>query len=235
MKSPLVSLAAHVLREDARANPVDPDARATAISAIRDAMRAERRRHRTRLAGGLSLALAAVAAASIIVRRSPPVAAPVLVATVAVPTPPAAEAVSIERLAPPPALAASEEEPVSPAPPRPTRTPPAPVRPGTGVAAGEGATASPERLASELARQNDLFERAVSRKQSGDARGAIDALDELLRRYPSTRLAQSARADRMKLLRGIDPRAARQAAEEYLERYPSGFARQDAERILASP
>jgi hypothetical protein len=37
----------------------------------------------------------------------------------------------------------------------------------------------------------------------------------------------------MRLLGVLDPRSAAAAARDYLQRYPSGFARTDAETILA--
>lgn len=86
---------------------------------------------------------------------------------------------------------------------------------------------------SELAAQNDLFERAVTRKRAGDASGAVAGFDQFLVRYPNSHLAQSARAERMKLLRDVDQKRAQAAARDYLERYPTGFARNDAALILA--
>jgi ferric-dicitrate binding protein FerR (iron transport regulator) len=90
-----------------------------------------------------------------------------------------------------------------------------------------------ESAASELAVQNDLFEKAVAKKRAGDASGAIAGFEQLLAQYPASHLAQSARAERMKLLRGIDKERARAAARDYLDRHPSGFARHDAELILS--
>lgn len=88
---------------------------------------------------------------------------------------------------------------------------------------------------SDLAAQNDLFERALARKRAGDTGGAIATFDQLLARYPASHLGQSARAERMKLLVGVDHDRARAAAHDYLQRYPTGFARADAELILSSP
>lgn len=92
---------------------------------------------------------------------------------------------------------------------------------------------STEPRASDLGAQNDLFEKAVARKRAGDVAGAIASFEELLARHPSSHLAQSARVERMKLLRGVDRERARAAARAYLERYPDGFARRDAELILS--
>ncbi|MEB2314186.1 MAG: hypothetical protein OZ921_10335 [Sorangiineae bacterium] len=86
---------------------------------------------------------------------------------------------------------------------------------------------------SDLAAQNDLFEVALASKRAGDAAGALAALERLLARYPASHLAQSARAERMKLLGGIDGDRDRAAAKDYLYRYPSGFARADAILIVS--
>jgi hypothetical protein len=237
--TPLTTLAARVLEEDARPGPVDPASRAAAIAAVRETMRRERRRRHLWMAGAPAGLLAA-AASLLLVVRARPAAAPSteIVATTAttpvrstVTEPPSAE----RFVAPPPIVASAEPEAPLP-PPSATVLAHRPGRPSTDVASGENATASPDRVrASDLAKQNDLFDRAIARKQAGDPRGAVAALDELLQSYPSTRLAQSARADRMKLLRDLDPPSARRAAEEYLRLYPAGFARKDAELIVSAP
>lgn len=106
-----------------------------------------------------------------------------------------------------------------------------------GVAAPRPAAApAPAVIAaptSDLSAQNDQFERAGALKRANDATGAIAAYEEFLARYPSSHLAQSARAERMRLLRDVNKDRARLAARDYLDRYPSGFARSDAELILA--
>ncbi|OJY28692.1 MAG: hypothetical protein BGO98_07505 [Myxococcales bacterium 68-20] len=101
----------------------------------------------------------------------------------------------------------------------------------TGAASATKRSAEPR--ASDLGAQNDLFEKAVARKRAGDVAGAITSFEELLARHPSSHLAQSARVERMKLLRGVDRERARAAARAYLERYPNGFGRRDAELILS--
>lgn len=93
-------------------------------------------------------------------------------------------------------------------------------------------TASPPR--SDLAAQNDMFQRAVAKKRAGDTQGAITSFDQFLARYPASQMDQSARAERMKLLVGNNRERARAAARDYLQRYPTGFARADAELILSS-
>ncbi len=98
---------------------------------------------------------------------------------------------------------------------------------------GRSLTAPNDGPASDLATQNDSFESAVARKRQGDVPGAIAGFEEFLARYPGSHLAQSARAERMKLLRGVNHDRARLAARDYLDRYPSGFAHTDAELILS--
>ncbi|MGH7434596.1 MAG: FecR domain-containing protein [Polyangiaceae bacterium] len=84
---------------------------------------------------------------------------------------------------------------------------------------------------SDLANQNDLFARASAAKQRGDVQGALSEFERLLSRYPSGPLAESACAERMRLLRAFDPVRARGAADDYVARYPKGFARGEAEAI----
>jgi hypothetical protein len=96
-------------------------------------------------------------------------------------------------------------------------------------AIGARAAASP----SSLAEQNDLFASAVAAKQAGDAPVALERFEAFTARYPSSPLAESAAAHRMKLLRAVDPGRAAMAARAYLSRWPDGFARAEAEGILS--
>jgi hypothetical protein len=81
-------------------------------------------------------------------------------------------------LAPAPAEAAS-----SAAPPAPSFKPPAP------------------KPVSDLAAQNDLFDRAMTAKRAGDRNAALKLLNQLLTKYPSSPLAEQARSEREKMLR----------------------------------
>jgi FecR protein len=85
---------------------------------------------------------------------------------------------------------------------------------------------------SELADQNDLFASAVRAKRRGQGSHAIRIFERFGRLYPGSPLAESAAAQRMKLLMVIDTVAARRAATEYLAHYPSGFARIEARHLL---
>jgi hypothetical protein len=85
---------------------------------------------------------------------------------------------------------------------------------------------------SELAAQNDLFNEAMTAKRRGEVRSAIASFDRLLSRYPDCPLAESAAAERMKLLAEVDRARGAEAARDYLRRHPAGFAREDAESLL---
>jgi hypothetical protein len=89
------------------------------------------------------------------------------------------------------------------------------------------------RSVSALRAQNDLFAAAVAAKQSGDTSGAAERFDEFVTRWPGSALAESAAAQRMKLLHASGSRRAADAARAYLARWPEGFARAEAEGIVA--
>jgi hypothetical protein len=54
-------------------------------------------------------------------------------------------------------------------------------------------------------------------------------------RYPASPLAESAAVQRMNLLAASDPARVKVAARQYLARYPQGYARTEAEGLLARP
>ena len=88
-------------------------------------------------------------------------------------------------------------------------------------------------VASTLGEQNDLFAEAIVAKRSGESQIALATFDRFLATYPSSPLAQSAAVERMRLLRAAQSPRAIAAARQYLARYPNGFARAEAEAILA--
>jgi hypothetical protein len=94
---------------------------------------------------------------------------------------------------------------------------------------------APPLSKSELAAQNDMFASAVRAKRRGQGSQAVRILERFSREYPNSPLAESAAAQRMKLLAVIDSVAARRAANDYLSRYPTGFARADARQLLQQP
>jgi hypothetical protein len=93
--------------------------------------------------------------------------------------------------------------------------------------------AIPPSPGSTLADQNDLFAAAAAAKRRGDMRGAVAALDRFLAAYPTSPLAESASAERMRILKTVGRGRSLVAAKEYLARYPNGFAHSEAEAIAA--
>jgi hypothetical protein len=119
---------------------------------------------------------------------------------------------------------------------------PAPIATTTMPTAPHPATATPLPTAlptsmpvDTLGTKNDLFAHALSARRRGDLRGALDGFESYLAHYPTGELAESASAQRMELLGKLDPSQAAAAARDYLARWPAGFARSDAESILATP
>lgn len=94
---------------------------------------------------------------------------------------------------------------------------------------------TPPPPSSELMVQNTLFSRAMAQKSRGDRRAALATLDELLTTYPATQLREPACAQRMNLAATSDPDRAPSLARAYVAEFPRGFARKDADAILAVP
>lgn len=106
--------------------------------------------------------------------------------------------------------------------------------PAPAAAAEEQAEAeSPRRVS--LSDQNDSFKRAVRARQSGDFASALRLYRDFVQQFPASPLAQNARVEVMRLLARSNRAAAAKAASDYLNRYPTGFAREEAERIVAGP
>jgi hypothetical protein len=86
---------------------------------------------------------------------------------------------------------------------------------------------------SELAAQNRLLEAAELARKNDLPGLALSRLSELIRRYPDSEHAHSARVTRFRLLRELGRQEeAAAAAHQYLERYPHGFARAELETWL---
>jgi hypothetical protein len=102
------------------------------------------------------------------------------------------------------------------------------VRPGT----GRPPPTRPSAI-SALTEQNNLFAEAAAAKRRGDGQAALSSLSRLLAKYPGSALAESAYAERMRLLRTTNPAQAVDAAKDYLARYPQGFAKAQAEAIAS--
>jgi hypothetical protein len=89
---------------------------------------------------------------------------------------------------------------------------------------------------SELAAQNRLLEAAELAQKSGLPLLAVERLDALISRYPDAELAHNARVERFRVLSLAGRRnEALAAARDYLAQHPNGFARAEAERLLAEP
>jgi hypothetical protein len=94
-------------------------------------------------------------------------------------------------------------------------------------------TAGASSRTSKLGEQNDLFAGALTAKRQGDVRGALVAFERLIKKYPASPLAENASVESMRLLKSTDPARGIDAALRYLSAYPSGYARSEAEAILA--
>ena len=91
-----------------------------------------------------------------------------------------------------------------------------------------GATAAKSRLGEE----NQLLSTAIAASRSGDYTGAVATLNDLLRRFPASTLAQEAHVERFRALAGGGDRAgAAREARQYLALYPDGFAREEAKAL----
>ena len=109
----------------------------------------------------------------------------------------------------------------------------APAEPLAAAPSGHPHATPHGAASSTLAEENDLFAEGMLARRHGNATLAIEKMDRLLERYPTSQLAENAAAERVRLLRGLDPVRAVAAARLYLQRYPNGFARADAEAIVA--
>lgn len=88
---------------------------------------------------------------------------------------------------------------------------------------------------SSIAEENALFSQATAARRGGDSAAAIGSFEQLIARYPTSPLAESAAVQRMTLLTHVNPAAARDAARQYLVLYPQGYAKADAQKLLAQP
>ena len=94
---------------------------------------------------------------------------------------------------------------------------------------GRGARPDP----STLAEQNRLLQGALDARRRGDDARALDQLNRLLLRYPTSPLAQEARVEKFRALErmGQHGKAAAEA-RRYLADYPSGFATDEAKSLV---
>jgi len=96
----------------------------------------------------------------------------------------------------------------------------------------EPSAAPPAASASTLGEENRLFGEAAAAARSGAVDQALSGFEELLRKYPSSPLSQTARVRKFRLL-AKSGRKSQAAAEalRYLNSYPTGFAEREAEAI----
>ncbi|HEY2511498.1 MAG TPA: FecR domain-containing protein [Polyangiaceae bacterium] len=88
---------------------------------------------------------------------------------------------------------------------------------------------------SRLGEENQLLSSAIAASRSGDYAGAVATLNDLLRRFPSTTLAQEAHVERFRALAHAgDSAAAAREARQYLALYPDGFAREEAKALAVT-
>lgn len=110
----------------------------------------------------------------------------------------------------------------------------APPVPSTQIASTTSAGRATPESSSRLAEQNDLFDEAMRSKRAGDNAGALAKLDRLRASYPAGPLAENAEVERMRILASSNRARAVQAAKEYLRHRPAGFARAEAEALVAA-
>lgn len=114
--------------------------------------------------------------------------------------------------------------------PAPTRTPPTPSVVTPSAPARSTALAAPQRTTTgSLGEENRMFQAAVDARNHGDDARALELFGALLTRYPSGRLAEEARVERMRALRRIGNAAgAASEARRYLAEHPHGYAQDEA-------
>lgn len=145
---------------------------------------------------------------------------------------------SEQRVAPRPKQPAREAPSASGAPPsaassdapreEPVALTPAPVAPPQSVPEPGGG----EPPGGSLVRANALLRSALEASRKGNDQLALTRLDELLRRYPDSPVADNAKVERFRVLKRLGrERDAARAASGYLEGDPDGFARDEARTL----
>ncbi|HLV69004.1 MAG TPA: FecR family protein [Polyangiaceae bacterium] len=117
-------------------------------------------------------------------------------------------------------VAPSVREPSRAAPNRRTRTP---------ARRAVAQNATPADSSGSLAEENKMFLAAVEARNRGQDRAAAELFGALLGKFPTSKLAEEARVERMRAFTrlGDDARAAAEA-RRYLARHSNGFAREEA-------
>ncbi len=108
------------------------------------------------------------------------------------------------------------------------------VRPQRHGARRSAASASSSD-SSSLGEENRMFSQAVEARNRGDDRSAVELFGALLGKFPSGKLAEEARIERMRALTRLgDATRAAAEARRYLARHASGFARDEARSTALS-
>jgi len=104
----------------------------------------------------------------------------------------------------------------------------APVR-SSRKASARPSKASDSADSSTLGEENRMFLLALEARNRGDDRAAVESFGAMLAKYPSGKLAEEARIERMRALTRLgDATKAAAEARRYLARHASGFAREEA-------
>jgi TolA-binding protein len=113
-----------------------------------------------------------------------------------------------------------------------TRTPP----PHRGHAQAHSPARDDSASASTLGEENRLLASAIAAAKGGNYGDAVDTLDDLLRRFPTSPVAPEAHVQRFRILeQSGNVAAAAREARTYLALYPEGSAREEAKRLAVEP
>jgi len=115
---------------------------------------------------------------------------------------------------------------------------PAPESKAGAVAKSRLTSPRPESTAGRtgLGDQNVLFAEATLARKRGDQTRAVRILDDFIRLYPASPLAQDAHVETFRALAQMGDRAgAAREARRYLTLYRDGFARDEARELALEP
>ncbi len=122
----------------------------------------------------------------------------------------------------------------SPFAPKPLLDPSPPALAPSSPSAAPADVPAPAIAQTDLADQNRLFAEAMSARKRGGSADALDALEQFVRSYPHSPLAQDAYVERFRILSEAGDRAAAaRAARAYLTLFPRGFAREEADSLAS--
>jgi len=108
----------------------------------------------------------------------------------------------------------------------------APVRAAASASVPKPAANTADAPRGTLAQANALLASALEASRKGNDKLALARLDELLRRYPDSPVADNARVERFRTLRRLGrAEEASRAATKYLKGDPDGFARDEAREL----